>query len=58
MLRKLSMLADSVMDGLNNTPNVLKMHLKACVDFTLRHGVPYLADLATIYGRCFILEFL
>ena len=41
--------ADSVMDRMKNTPNVLKMHLKAWVDY-----VPYSADLATVSNRRFI----
>ena len=46
--------ADTMMDGVKNMASVLRMLLKAQVDFTSRHGVPYSADLATVYKRCFI----
>ena len=42
------------MDGVKNTANVLRMHLKAQVDFMSHHAVPYLADLAMVSKRCFI----
>ena len=44
-----------VMDAMKNMANVLRMHLKAKVDFTSRHDVPYSADLATVSKRCFII---
>ena len=47
-----------VMDGVKNMAKVLRMHLKAQVDFTSRHNVPYSADLATVSKRCFIYLFI
>ena len=44
-----------VMEGVKDMANVLRMHLKARVDFTSCHNVPNSADLATVSKRCFII---